>query len=111
MERFEGIGNGWIHECGCSLVILRGREHTRGDLIMPTTRLAEHGDQRSERPVSMVEMSFVDRNQLPGNVTRNPLLIVPMQFEVTQLCCSQVRCNNPTTGICELLRLRAWALR
>ena len=88
MERFEGIGNGWIHECGCSLVILRCREHICGDLFMPTTRFTKHGNQRPERPVSMVEMSFVDRNQLPGNVTRNPLLIVPMQLEVTQLRCS-----------------------
>lgn len=45
----------------------------------------------------MVEMCFVNGDQLPGDVTGHTPLFIPMRLEVAQLGSAQVAANHPAT--------------
>lgn len=72
VERLKSRSNGRVCESGGRLLVLRHRKDACGDHLVPAARFAEHRDQRAKGPVGMVEMGFVDRDQLPGDVTGQP---------------------------------------
>ena len=82
VERLKSRSNGRVCESGGRLLVLRHRKDACGDHLVPAARFAEHRDQRAKGPVGMVEMGFVDSDQLPGEALSKQMhLLVARAFE------------------------------
>jgi hypothetical protein len=101
----KGLGDVCVHESRGRLSVGRIAQYSLGNGVLPVARCTEANYQLPEGQVRMVKVSFVEGDQLVGEVAGYPAKVIAATLEMLFLCNEQVTVHRGPACIIELLRI------